>query len=173
MEGEGPRLLLDGVRRDLDRLGHSAVQLATTSERQSFVGGVADEGVAEAHTAVRIRVHETSQAFPELRVERHLVVKSRLEEVRVEGRAQYRRVSEHHPVRRSEPVDVRRDDGLDRVRECVGRPGLAHHVEQLEEEEDVAGRPLGDQVDGVRRQQFHRVSNISGLWAELRAVDHA
>ena len=137
-----------------DRVAGAGVQLAPAAERQLFVRGVAQQRVPEAHDVVADEVEERVEAAPGRLVRgRNLVVEQRVELVDPERVAEHRRVAEQPALDGGQPVDLRGDHGVDRVGERVDVAGCGRGLEQLGEEQRVAGRPLGEQLDLVGAQR--------------------
>ena len=149
-----------GVLRELARVealvcgADTRVKLATAAEREPFVCGVAEERVSEAEPARRIGValDELVQAIPRLRVGRRRRVvagEHAPHELAAERAPHHGGVAEQRSIRGREPVDSRRDDGLDVLRKAPG--GLAvRGGEELLQEERIASGPLDDRCDLLR-----------------------
>ena len=65
MERQRRRLLLGRRRGCLDRLRHLRMQLAPAAIRESFVGCLPNELIAETQTAADVRLDELGQPRPD------------------------------------------------------------------------------------------------------------
>ena len=117
VEREELRLLVRrGPGDALDRLADACVQLEPAAVRQSLVGGVADEGVAEVDRSKAIDVDETGQALPDPVVEVVAArVEGRGEDLRREAGAEDGSGAQYGSVARAEAVYLVGQQGLQGV----------------------------------------------------------
>ena len=122
MERENRRLLVGATGCvPLEREPDAAVDVASAPVREAGVGRLAQEIVPEGELAVVGLLHELGERFPPLGVTglRHLVGENLPHQVEPEHRSHDGRVAEQHPVRRSERVDPRGEERLDRFRKVA------------------------------------------------------
>ena len=140
------------VLEPLVRLADLRVQLAAPLVREALVRRVAEEGVAEAERAGRVRVafDELAQAVPSVRVgQRFGIGREHVrDELRAEGGAEHGGVAEQRAVACREPVDARRDDGLDALGQRLFLRSARGRGELLQEQR-VAAAAVGDGGDLV------------------------
>ena len=148
-----------GAVQALVGLADPRVQLAAAAVGEALVGGVPEEGMPEAERACRVRIalDELAEPVPGRRVGRGgRVVREHLgHELRAERRAQHGRVAEQRAVAGREPVDTRRDDGLDALRKRLVL-GRLRGADELLEEQRVAAGPVGDRRDLVLKEPLGR-----------------
>ena len=125
------------------------VELASATEGQALVGGVADESVCEAALFGPLGHHQSPQPLPDLR--RHLLPEDLTEEAPIEPHAQHGGGPQDLAVGRPQPVDLGRQQQLEVVREGVERQVAGHRIGQLEQEKRVAARPLEQRLAVVGR----------------------
>ena len=132
----------------LDHLGDPAVQVAPALERKAFVGGVANQGVAETEAArgVGVAFHELAEPIPCLRLGGDVLVPLEHVDDQLTGerRPQHRRPAQQCAIGRVETVDPRRHerlDGLGQLLDC--RRHLLRQA-QLLQEEGIPPAALGD-----------------------------
>ena len=143
------------VLEPLVGLADLRMELAASLVREPFVGRVAEERVAEAEGAGRVRValDELVQPVPRLRVCRGLgIVREHLaDELGAEACAEHGGVAQQRAVARLELVDAGRHDGLDALGERLVL-GRARGGDELLQEERVAAGAAGDRGRLVLQQ---------------------
>ena len=141
-------------RRGHDRVAGAGVQLAAAPERELLVRGVAQHRVAEAHHVAGHEAEEAAEAAPRRLVrDGQLVGDHRVQLVDPERVAEHRGVAEQAALERREPVDLGGDHRVDGVGERVDVAARDRRVQQLGEEQRVAGGALGERRDLVRAQR--------------------
>ena len=140
-------------------LRHTRVQLAAPPEREPFVGGVADQRVAEPERpgSVRVALDELRQPVPRLRVERRLRIagENLRDEVARERRSEHGRPAKEGTVAGREAVDARRHDLEDALRHRLDLATLrVRRSDELPHEERVAAGALGDRREVLGRDRL-------------------
>ena len=162
-------------RAPLDRLADPAVDLAAASVGKTLVGGVADEGVAEAEMAAFVLDQELAQPLPRFRCG-SVRCERRVHEVLRKARPDHRGATEHPPVVGGQAVDLRHHQRLDGVRQPLQPAGLPSGGQQLGEKERIAARPLRQGLDLVGQEREllrRRVREGGGVGrAEGLELDH-
>ena len=138
----------------LEREPDTAVDVASAPVREAGVRGLAQEIVPEGELTVVGLLHELRERLPPLGVTglRHLVSEDLPHEVEPEHRPHDGRVAEQHPVRRSQRVDPRGEERLDRFRKVAGVV-CARSSHELAQEERVARSTEGDVLDRLLRER--------------------
>ena len=125
VERKRRRLLLGRRRGCLDRLRNPPVQLTPAAIRETFVGGFADERVAKTPAAVGVGLDQLGQPPPDCVVGLDPIRERGRKQRFVEPDTKDRGVAQHRSVGGREPIDLRGNHGLDRVRQRVRRAGRA------------------------------------------------
>ena len=149
MERERRRLVLRGGCGCLDRLRHSCVQLAPAAKGETLVGCLPNERVAKAQAAAGVGLDQLGESLPDCLVDLDPLPERGRKQLLLEPDAKDRGVPHHSSVGGREPIDLRGHHRFDRARQRVRRPGHAGDVEQLEQEQRAATRPLGDLLEVV------------------------
>ena len=110
----------------LHPLADRPMQAPARAVRQAAVGGVADDGAAEAQVAVAVVLEERLEPHPCLLVGwRHVIAEHVEQEARVEADAEHRGAADDRALLRGESIDARHRGGLEAVRQLVAPPDAA------------------------------------------------
>jgi hypothetical protein len=134
VEGQEPGELAALVAcAPLERLAEPAVDLAPPAERQARVGREPKQVVPEAQRARALPRHELRQPVPALEVDgpHDAVAEDLVEQRHVEQRPDDGGIAQEQPVARVEPVDARRQQQLDALRQLGARSGCLRGRHEL------------------------------------------
>ena len=141
----------------------AGVELASSTERQSFVCGVAHQRLSEAKHARMVLDQEVVELVQRRGVERWKVGCEELVEL-LEGDepAEHRGAAQHVASVRRQPVDLRRNRRLDRIRKGIGVADRHERGQQLVHEQRVATRAFRQLPDVLREHRRVRGGERQG-----------